>query len=105
VGSQTTMETRSVRIRAGAALIDGDLRIPHPTAGLVVFAHGSGSSRYSRRNRAVAQALEDAGFATLLLDLLTTEEEAIDVRTGEYRVISLLCRWPVSARAPVLRRR
>jgi dienelactone hydrolase len=74
-----------VHIRAGAALIDGDLTIPPRAAGLVVFAHGSGSSRFSRRNRAVAQTLEDGGFATLLLDLLTREEEAIDLRTREYR--------------------
>jgi dienelactone hydrolase len=53
--------------------------------GLVVFAHGSGSSRFSTRNRAVAQTLEDGGFATLLLDLLTRREEAIDLRTREYR--------------------
>jgi dienelactone hydrolase len=50
-----------------------------------VFAHGSGSSRFSTRNRAVAQTLEDGGFATLLLDLLTRREEAIDLRTREYR--------------------
>ena len=74
-----------VRIRAGAALIDGDLVVPARTAGLVVFAHGSGSSRFSRRNRLVAKPLEDAGFATLLIDLLTKREEAIDFRTGEYR--------------------
>ena len=74
-----------VRIRAGAALIEGDLVVPARAAGLVVFAHGSGSSRFSRRNRFVAQTLEDAGFATLLMDLLTRNEEAIDVRTGEYR--------------------
>ena len=74
-----------VRIRAGAALIEGDLVVPARTAGLVVFAHGSGSSRFSRRNRLVAKTLEDAGFATLLIDLLTKREEAIDFRTGEYR--------------------
>jgi dienelactone hydrolase len=74
-----------VQVRAGAVLIDGDLTVPDRAAGLVVFAHGSGSSRFSRRNRAVAQTLEDGGFATLLLDLLTREEEAVDVRTGEYR--------------------
>jgi pimeloyl-ACP methyl ester carboxylesterase len=74
-----------VQVRAGAALIDGDLTIPQRAVGLVVFAHGSGSSRFSRRNRAVAQTLEDGGFATLLLDLLTREEEGIDLRTREYR--------------------
>jgi dienelactone hydrolase len=52
---------------------------------LVIFAHGSGSSRFSRRNRAVAQTLEDGRFATLLVDLLTREEETIDVRTAEFR--------------------
>jgi dienelactone hydrolase len=52
---------------------------------LVLFAHGSGSSRFSKRNRAVAQTLEGGRFATLLLDLLTREEEAIDLRTREYR--------------------
>jgi pimeloyl-ACP methyl ester carboxylesterase len=83
-GARTT-QTHAVQIRAGAALIDGDLAIPERALGLVVFAHGSGSSRFSRRNRAVAQTLEDGGFATLLLDLLTRDEEAIDVRTREYR--------------------
>jgi dienelactone hydrolase len=69
----------------GAALIDGDLTIPDRAFGLVVFAHGSGSSRFSRRNRAVAQTLQDGGLATLLLDLLTRDEEAIDLQTREYR--------------------
>jgi dienelactone hydrolase len=80
-----TTQTRPVQIRAAAALLDGDLAIPKRALGLVVFAHGSGSSRFSRRNREVAQTLEDGGFATLLLDLLTREEEAIDLRTREYR--------------------
>jgi dienelactone hydrolase len=80
-----TTETRPVQIKAGAALIDGDLTSPQRAVGLVVFAHGSGSSRFSTRNRAVAQTLEGGGFATLLLDLLTREEEAIDLRTREYR--------------------
>jgi putative phosphoribosyl transferase len=74
-----------VQIRAGVALIDGDLTVPPDALGLIVFAHGSGSSRFSRRNRAVAAALVRAGFATLLLDLLTPAEEEIDERTGEYR--------------------
>jgi len=76
---------RHVRIRAGAALIEGDLVVPARAAGLVVFAHGSGSSRLSSRNRFVAQTLQDAGFATLLMDLLTKSEEAVDAGTGEYR--------------------
>ena len=53
----------------------GDLRLPEPAAGLVMFAHGSGSSRLSPRNRQVAEVLNEASFATLLFDLLTTEEE------------------------------
>ena len=81
----TTTHTTPVRIRAGAALLEGDLAIPERAVGVVVFAHGSGSSRFSNRNRAVARTLENGGFATLLLDLLTREEEATDVHTREYR--------------------
>ena len=81
----TSTHTRPVRIQAGAALLDGDLARPERALGLVVFAHGSGSSRFSTRNRAVAQALEEGGFATLLLDLLTRKEETVDLRTREYR--------------------
>jgi pimeloyl-ACP methyl ester carboxylesterase len=81
----TVFTPRSVRIRAGEALIEGDLVVPERPAGLVVFAHGSGSSRFSRRNRLVAHYLESGGFATLLMDLLTRDEEQIDARTGEYR--------------------
>jgi dienelactone hydrolase len=83
--ARTSVQPLAVQIRAGAALIDGDLVVPARAVGLVVFAHGSGSSRFSRRNRTVAQILENGGFATLLLDLLTREEEAIDLRTREYR--------------------
>jgi dienelactone hydrolase len=75
----------AVQIQAGRALIDGDLTLPARVAGLVVFAHGSGSSRFSGRNRSVAQVLQGGGYATLLLDLLTREEEAIDEQTREYR--------------------
>jgi dienelactone hydrolase len=75
----------SIQIDAGGAQIDGDLTVPAGAAGLVVFAHGSGSSRFSRRNQAVADTLVTGGFATLLLDLLTREEEAVDVRTAQYR--------------------
>jgi dienelactone hydrolase len=75
----------SVRIPADSIAVDGDLTVPDGAAGLVIFAHGSGSSRFSRRNRAVADALVDGGFATLLLDLLTREEEAIDQHTGQFR--------------------
>jgi dienelactone hydrolase len=75
----------AVQITAGRALIEGDLTIPGKATGLVVFAHGSGSSRFSRRNRSVAQVLQGGGHATLLLDLLTPQEEAVDEQTREYR--------------------
>jgi len=77
--------TQAVRITLGSVAVDGDLDVPVRAAGLVVFAHGSGSSRFSRRNRAVAATLEEAGFGTLLLDLLTQEEEAEDELTSEHR--------------------
>jgi len=63
----------------------GDLATPANALGLVVFAHGSGSSRHSSRNRFVARTLERRGLATLLIDLLTREEEVVDERTAEYR--------------------
>lgn len=78
------MET-AVQVHSADVVLDADLTIPAHAAGIVVFAHGSGSSRHSSRNRRVARALQDAGLATLLLDLLTQEEEAVDVNTREYR--------------------
>ena len=90
--------THAVRIALGHVAVDGDLHVPERAGGLVVFAHGSGSSRFSRRNRAVAAALEQAGYGTLLLDLLTPEEEAEDERTTEHRFnIPLLGRRVVGA--------
>ena len=81
----------SVQIPAGAATLAGDLSIPDRAAALVLFAHGSGSSRHSPRNQLVARTLNNAGLATLLFDLLTQKEEAIDLRTREHRFnISLL---------------
>lgn len=65
--------------------MSGDLVVPGDARGIVVFAHGSGSSRHSTRNRAVAEVLQDNGFATLLLDLLTEDEERADRYTGELR--------------------
>jgi len=79
------LHTTAVQIRVGADLIEGDLLVPVEASGLVVFAHGSGSSRFSGRNRAVALILHRAGYGTLLLDLLTREEEAVDIATREYR--------------------
>lgn len=84
-GNATSTQARSVEIRAGAAVLNGDLVVPDGAVGLVIFAHGSGSSRFSRRNRAVAQTMEHGGLATLLLDLLTSEEEARDLYTREFR--------------------
>ena len=88
----------AVRITLGSVAVDGDLQVPVGAAGLVVFAHGSGSSRFSRRNRAVAATLGEAGFGTLLLDLLTQEEEAEDELTSEHRFnIPLLGRRVIGA--------
>ena len=76
---------RPARISAGGVTLDGDLVIPPGARGVVVFAHGSGSSRHSPRNRRVAAGLQRAGFATLLMDLLTADEERIDLRTRALR--------------------
>jgi dienelactone hydrolase len=65
--------------------IEGILHIPKQVKGIVLFVHGSGSSRFSQRNHYVAKVLQQANIATLLFDLLTTEEEAIDVKTATYR--------------------
>src|SRR2546421_7150095 len=78
-------EENTVRVAAGPVFLDGDLRLPEGARGIVLFAHGSGSSRHSPRNRYVAQLLNQAQLATLLVDLLTTEEEAIDLRTAQLR--------------------
>jgi dienelactone hydrolase len=77
--------TRTVRISLGRSTLDGDLRVPAGAQGVVLFAHGSGSSRHSPRNRYVAGVLNDGGLATLLMDLLTPEEEAADARSGHLR--------------------
>lgn len=65
--------------------LSGDLFIPERASGIVLFAHGSGSSRHSPRNRYVAGVLQQGGFATLLLDLLTAAEEEVDTSTGQLR--------------------
>ena len=78
-------DERLVRIAAGRATLEGDLNIPEGARGIVLFAHGRGSSRHSPRNRYVAQLLNQAQLATLLADLLTAEEEAIDLRTAQLR--------------------
>ncbi len=78
-------ERTSVRIPAGQASLAGDLTAPEGALGVVLFAHGSGSSRHSPRNRFVAGHLNEAGLATLLIDLLTEEEEETDLGTGHLR--------------------
>jgi putative phosphoribosyl transferase len=80
-----SIESRSISIPIGRDSIDGDLNIHANSRTLVVFAHGSGSSRHSPRNRHVAQYLNQAGFSTLLLDLLTSDEEIIDQQTAHLR--------------------
>src|ERR1700738_3210258 len=74
-----------VHITAGPAVLAGNLSVPDGAIGLVLFVHGSGSSRLSPRNQFVARTLNDAGLATLLFDLLTPEEEAEDEYTGRFR--------------------
>lgn len=81
--ARTRDEDITIPIRGG--VLHGFLAVPPDATGIVVFAHGSGSSRHSPRNRGVAEALNDAGFATLLFDLLTEREDAIDARTREFR--------------------
>src|SRR2546426_11707195 len=87
-----------VSIPAGPATLNGSLTIPNGATVLVLFVHGSGSSRHSPRNQFVARELNAAGLATLLFDLLTREEEAVDLRTAQLRFdISLLAKRLVHA--------
>ena len=86
-----------VHVSVDGGSLAGDLEVPATPQGLVLFAHGSGSSRHSPRNQFVARALERRDLATLLIDLLTPEEEAVDDRTTHYRFdIPLLARRLVS---------
>jgi putative phosphoribosyl transferase len=79
------MQEREVRISAGPVTLEGNLDIPKDAGGVVLFAHGSGSGRHSPRNRYVARELRRAGLGTLLIDLLTPDEEEIDLRTAHLR--------------------
>jgi pimeloyl-ACP methyl ester carboxylesterase len=76
---------RDVRIESGTAMLPGDLLLPAGAPGVVLFAHGSGSSRHSPRNQFVARTIREAGLGTLLFDLLTPEEETVDAYTGHLR--------------------
>lgn len=80
-----TVESYAVFIPVEGGEIGGDLDVPEKSTAIVVFAHGSGSSRHSPRNKYVARMLNDGGIATLLIDLLTPHEEAIDLRTAHLR--------------------
>ena len=80
-----------VKVTFGSVVLDGILAVPSQAEAIVVFAHGSGSSRFSHRNLFVAESLQKKGLATLLFDLLTRKEEEYDDKTGELRFdISLL---------------
>jgi dienelactone hydrolase len=89
---------RLVEVTAGSVTLQGDLALVEPVRGIVLFAHGSGSSRHSPRNRFVARALRDAGLGTMLIDLLTAEEEAVDAHTARLRFdIELLAQRLIGA--------
>jgi putative phosphoribosyl transferase len=91
-------EERLVKVAAGPVMLEGNLSLPEGAHGVVLFAHGSGSSRHSPRNRYVARLLNEAKLATLLVDLLTSDEEAIDLRTAHLRFdIGLLAERLVGA--------
>jgi predicted alpha/beta-hydrolase family hydrolase len=91
-------EERTIQVIAGEVTLEGNLTLPDNPGGMVLFAHGSGSSRHSPRNRFVARKLVESGLATLLMDLLTSDEERIDIRTRHLRFdINLLSRRLVGA--------
>ena len=77
--------TREVRVATGAVELAGTLAVPHAAHGVALFAHGSGSSRHSPRNQYVARVLRQSGLGTLLIDLLTEEEESVDQYTRHLR--------------------
>lgn len=92
MANQLIRETR-VNLRLNEVTLEGHLAIPENPCGIVIFAHGSGSSRHSTRNRAVAKRLNESHLATLLFDLLTEEEHVVDQANGRFRFdIALLAR-------------
>ena len=92
------IEERLAQVPAGTETLDGNLALPEDAQAIVLFAHGSGSSRHSPRNRYVARVLNEAKLATLLIDLLTLHEEVIDTRTAHLRFdIDLLAERLVDA--------
>ena len=113
--AKTTLSTeeRPVRVEAGRVTLEGDLSVPPHARAVVLFAHGSGSSRFSSRNKRVAAFFNDSAFATLLIDLLTPNEDEIDAHTREYRfdigrlaerligAVEWLAHEPATAKLPV----
>jgi putative phosphoribosyl transferase len=96
--SRQKVQEQLVSIPAGSVQLEGTLAVPKGAEGIVLFAHGSGSSRFSPRNRYVAEVLQDATLATLLIDLLTSEEEKIDRQTKQHRFdIALLAERLIAA--------
>lgn len=83
--SDSEIRETLVHVLTSTATLEGNLSVPAGASGVVLFAHGSGSSRRSPRNRYVAQVLQEGGLATLLVDLLTADEEAIDTLTAKLR--------------------
>jgi len=97
-GHTATARSRTEEIPSGQLLLEGELSVPAGATGVVLFAHGSGSSRHSPRNQFVAQTIREAGVGTLLFDLLTPEEEAVDISTRHLRFdIGLLAKRLVDA--------
>ncbi len=98
-------QVEQVRIPVGAVTLDGDLTVPANARGIVLFAHGSGSSRHSPRNRYVAEELQRNGLGTLLMDLLTPQEETVDEFTAKLRFdIPLLAQRLLAATAWIAKR-
>jgi putative phosphoribosyl transferase len=83
--ARSDRQASEVKVAAGPVTLEGNLEVPKGAQGVVLFAHGSGSSRFSPRNQFVAQVLQEGGLATLLVDLLTREEEEVDRWSQQYR--------------------
>ncbi len=95
---RSEQQEETVTVVTDGAGLEGNLEIPKGASAVVLFAHGSGSSRFSPRNRFVAEVLRKAGLGTLLIDLLTAEEESIDLQTAEFRFdIELLAKRLIGA--------
>lgn len=94
----SNMHEKLVHVKIGKRVLEGNLAVPEGSEGIVLFAHGSGSSRHSPRNQYVAGVLQEAGLSTLLIDLLTVAEERVDAYTMQIRFdIGLLAQRLVGA--------